>query len=56
MTAQRRGERNGSRLRRAELLRDPGHLLEVLRAGNERAREVAADTLLDVRRHMHMAY
>jgi tryptophanyl-tRNA synthetase len=44
------------RRRRAELLRDPGHLLEVLRVGNRRAREVAADTLLDVRRHMHMAY
>ncbi len=44
------------RRRRTELLRDPGHLLEVLRGGNRRAREVAAETLLDVRRHMHMAY
>jgi tryptophanyl-tRNA synthetase len=44
------------RYRRAELLRDPGHLLEVIRAGNRRAREAAADTLLDVRRHMHMGY
>ena len=44
------------RRRRAELLRDPGHLLEVLRVGNRRAREMAAETLLDVRRHMHMAY
>ena len=44
------------RRRRAELLRDPGHLLDVLRAGNLRARDVAADTLGDVRRTMHMSY
>ena len=44
------------RRRRAELLSDPGQLLSVLRAGNRRAREVAADTLLDVRRRMHMVY
>jgi tryptophanyl-tRNA synthetase len=44
------------RRRRAELLREPGHMLDVLRAGNRRAREVAAHTLLDVRRCMHMAY
>jgi tryptophanyl-tRNA synthetase len=44
------------RHRRAELLRDPGQLLEILRTGNLRAGEVAADTLLDVRRRMHMAY
>jgi tryptophanyl-tRNA synthetase len=44
------------RRRRAELLRDPGHLLAVLRSGNKCAREVAADTLRDVRVHMHMAY
>ena len=43
------------RRRRAELLREPGHLLEVLRAGNRRAREVAAGTLRDVHRHMHIA-
>jgi tryptophanyl-tRNA synthetase len=44
------------RRRRDELLRDPGHLLDVLRSGNERARDVAAETLRDVRRHTHMAY
>jgi tryptophanyl-tRNA synthetase len=44
------------RRRRAELLRDPGQLLALLRAGNRRARATAADTLLDVRRHMHMTY
>jgi tryptophanyl-tRNA synthetase len=44
------------RRRRAELLRDPGYLREVLRAGNARARDVAAGTLGEVRRLMHMAY
>jgi tryptophanyl-tRNA synthetase len=44
------------RRRRAELLRDPGELLAVLRAGNRRACEVAAGTLREVHRRMHIAY
>jgi tryptophanyl-tRNA synthetase len=38
------------RARREELLRDPGYVDEVLRAGAERAREVAATTMERVRR------
>jgi tryptophanyl-tRNA synthetase len=44
------------RARRAELVRDPAFLREVLRDGNERARALAADTLADVRRLMHTGY
>jgi tryptophanyl-tRNA synthetase len=44
------------RARRAELVRDPAYLRDVLRDGNERARAVAADTLAAVRRLMHTAY
>lgn len=44
------------RRRRAELVADPGALLEVLRAGNARANEVADATLADVRAVMDMAY
>jgi tryptophanyl-tRNA synthetase len=42
--------------RRAELAADPGYLRRVLADGNERAREVAARTLADVRALMHTAY
>ena len=44
------------RARRAELLRDPGHLREVLHAGNGRARVRAEATLAEVRRLMHTVY
>jgi tryptophanyl-tRNA synthetase len=42
--------------RRAELAADPGYLREVLRAGNERAGEIAEVTLDQVRRLMHTEY
>ena len=44
------------RARRAELAADEGHLLDVLHAGNERAKEVADRTLDAVRTAMHMDY
>ena len=44
------------RARRAELAADEGHLLEVLRAGNARANEVADRTLDAVRTAMRMDY
>ena len=44
------------RARRAELAADEGHLLEVLRAGNARANEVADRTLDAVRTAMGMSY
>jgi len=44
------------RARRAELAADPGMLREVLRAGNDRARDIAATTLAGVHRHMHTTY
>jgi tryptophanyl-tRNA synthetase len=44
------------RARRAELVRDPAYLAEVLQRGNERARALAADTLAAVRRVMHTDY
>ena len=44
------------RERRAELSADPGHLLDVLRAGNARANEVADRTLAEVRETMGMVY
>jgi tryptophanyl-tRNA synthetase len=44
------------RARRAEVAADRGLLRGVLRAGNERARAIAADTLAEVRRLMHTAY
>jgi tryptophanyl-tRNA synthetase len=44
------------RQRRAELVRDPGYLRQILLAGNERARTVARETLADVRRLMHTQY
>jgi tryptophanyl-tRNA synthetase len=44
------------RARRAELEADPGHLIEVLAAGNARANEVADATLAEVRSAMGMTY
>ena len=44
------------RARRAELAADPGYARQVLRAGCERARAVAADTLEEVRDAMGMRY
>jgi len=43
------------RARRAELVRDRGHLRDVLRAGNERATEIAERTLAEVQQLMHTA-
>ncbi len=44
------------RARRAELMADPGHLLQVLREGNERANAIADATLDEVRTAMGMRY
>ena len=44
------------RARRRELLADRGHLRSVLRAGSERARAIADDTLAQVHARMHTAY
>jgi tryptophanyl-tRNA synthetase len=44
------------RARRAELIGDPGHLRRVLRDGTARAREIADETLREVRAHMHTDY
>lgn len=44
------------RARRRELAADPGHLLDVLRAGNARANEIADATLDEVRAAMSMVY
>ena len=44
------------RARRAELIADPGHLDEVLRAGNAKANEVADQTLSEVLAAMQMDY
>ncbi len=44
------------RARRADLVADPGHLLDVLRAGNARANEIADATLDEVRTAMGMKY
>jgi tryptophanyl-tRNA synthetase len=44
------------RARRSELLRDRGHLRDVLREGNERAGALAERTLAGVRRLMHTNY
>jgi tryptophanyl-tRNA synthetase len=44
------------RARRAELVADPGHLIEVLRAGNAAANEVGEATLAEVRQAMNMVY
>ena len=44
------------RRRRADLIQDRGYLRRVLVAGNGSAREIAADTLTEVRRLMHTTY
>src|SRR5690606_10692936 len=44
------------RARRAELEQDPGYLMQVLRAGNERANAEADATLQRVREFMGMVY
>lgn len=44
------------RRRRAEVATDPGHLLDVLIAGNAVATDLAEDTLHQVRSLMHMDY
>lgn len=44
------------RARREELVKDPGYLQKVLQAGNERAREIAVQTLEEVRTAMQMMY
>jgi tryptophanyl-tRNA synthetase len=44
------------RARRAEYARDLGYVRQVLRDGNERANEVAAVTLAEVRTAMGMSY
>jgi tryptophanyl-tRNA synthetase len=44
------------RARRAEYERDPGYVRQVLRDGNERANEIAAVTLAEVRAAMGMTY
>ena len=44
------------RAKRAELVADPGHVLDVLRAGNAHANAVADATLDDVRTAMQMVY
>ena len=44
------------RARRRELAAEPGYLRDVLAAGNDRARDIAADTLAAVRRMMHTTY
>ena len=44
------------RARRAELVADPGYLLEVLRQGNTQANDVADATLAEVRQAMNMVY
>ena len=44
------------RARRAELTADPGYLRDVLRAGNQRAQQIAAQTLAEVRQLMHTDY
>ena len=44
------------RARRAELLADPGYLWQVLERGNQRANEVANQTLSEVRQAMNMVY
>jgi tryptophanyl-tRNA synthetase len=44
------------RTRRAELLADPGYLRDVLHAGNQRAQQIAAQTLGEVGQLMHTNY
>ena len=44
------------RERREEVVADPAHLEDILRRGNERAREIAVQTLDEVRSAMKMVY
>ncbi|MDO5534449.1 MAG: tryptophan--tRNA ligase [Propionibacteriaceae bacterium] len=44
------------RARRAELEADPGHIVRIIREGNERANAVAEATLAEVREAMGMVY
>ncbi|HEX9023050.1 MAG TPA: tryptophan--tRNA ligase [Geobacteraceae bacterium] len=44
------------RVRRHEFARDPGAVMEMLREGSNKARAVAARTLAEVRRAMHIDY
>lgn len=44
------------RKRRAEFASDPAEVMRLLRAGSERARERAAQTLAEVRAVMHLSY
>ena len=44
------------RARRAALTAEPGYLREVLRAGNQRAQQIASQTLAEVRQLMHTDY
>jgi tryptophanyl-tRNA synthetase len=44
------------RARRAEYAADPGFIRNVLREGNERANDIASDTLAEVRSAMGMSY
>jgi tryptophanyl-tRNA synthetase len=44
------------RARRADLAADPGHLRDVLHNGNQRAHQIAEQTLTDVKRLMHTDY
>jgi tryptophanyl-tRNA synthetase len=44
------------RARRRELAADPGYLRQVLAGGNERARQIAAQSLADVQELMHTRY
>jgi len=44
------------RARRAELEKNEDYLIQILREGNERANEVANETLADVIKAMHMDY
>ena len=44
------------RARRAELEKDPAYVADILRRGNERANEVAEQTLDEVRERMGMVY
>ncbi|MGO1949076.1 MAG: tryptophan--tRNA ligase [Mycobacteriaceae bacterium] len=50
------GHLSEHRARRAELIADPGYLLDVLREGNERANAVAGETLRTVQDVMGMVY
>ena len=44
------------RKKREELAKDPGHVMNILKKGTQRANEVANQTLQEVRRAMHLNY